>query len=600
MLVSYLNENGWDIIDTQNIEPRDKQLLLHNDLNVSEQAKLFLEERYPDGLYMHQKEALKVLVDGQNVCMLTGTASGKSMVFYAKGIDMLAQNYDAKIIAIYPLKALGREQEAKWAEALQRAGMDDVVVGRIDGDIHVSMRKGVLKKSKVVIMTPDIIHTWLLSNIGDRDIINFLLKVSLIIVDEVHTYTGVFGSNAAYLFRRFRHLLAMAGRNLQFICASATMANPEDHLNNLFGVPFTLIGEDLDTSPKHEVEIVLLVPPRKEDFLSEVTKLIKEISAGPDRFIAFIDSRRQTELISSILARKHSGEEEADSPVKIDRNPLDTLNILPYRAGYEEIDQQIIQQRLSQGLLKGVISTSALELGLDIPHLGIAVLIGVPYSATSLFQRIGRIGRHGKGIVYIIHSGSFLDEVIFKNPARLLNRPLGESALYLNNPRIQYIHTLCLARSGGEHDQLCNVLGKEITENDFDSPITWPDGFISLCKSERIGEITPDLQAMKAEAGDDPNHTYPLRDVESQFRVQLKQGPVQEDKGSLSYSQLLREAYPGAVYYYATQAYRVHTVRLQSRLVYVRPEKRYTTSPKAIPTQVFPNLTSGNIYNARN
>ena len=178
MLVSYLNENGWDIIDTQNIEPRDKQLLLHNDLNVSEQAKLFLEERYPDGLYMHQKEALKVLVDGQNVCMLTGTASGKSMVFYAKGIDMLAQNYDAKIIAIYPLKALGREQEAKWAEALQRAGMDDVVVGRIDGDIHVSMRKGVLKKSKVVIMTPDIIHTWLLSNIGDRDIINFLLKVS--------------------------------------------------------------------------------------------------------------------------------------------------------------------------------------------------------------------------------------------------------------------------------------------------------------------------------------------------------------------------------------------------------------------------------------
>ncbi len=196
--------------------------------------------------------------------------------------------------------------------SVQKAGMDDVMVGRIDGDIHVSMRKGVLKKCKVVIMTPDIIHTWLLSNIGDRDIVNFLLKVSLIIVDEVHTYTGVFGSNAAYLFRRIRHLLAVAGKTLQFIFASATMANPETYLVNLFGVPFTLIGEELDTSPKHEVEIVLLVPPRKEDFLSEVTKLIKEISAGPDRFIAFIDSRKQTELISSILARKLSGEEEMD------------------------------------------------------------------------------------------------------------------------------------------------------------------------------------------------------------------------------------------------------------------------------------------------
>jgi len=599
MLNDYLKENEWEIVDLQKIKPRDKKLLPFSDLDVSGQARRYLEELYPNGLYMHQKEALRALVVGQNVCMLTGTASGKSMVFYTKGIDVLAKNHDAKIIAIYHLKALGREQETKWVEALQKAGISDVVVGRIDGDIPVSMRKRILKKCKVVIMTPDIIHTWLLSNIGDRDIVNFMLKVSLIIVDEVHTYTGVFGSNAAYLFRRIRHLITVAGKSFQFICASATMANPEDHLNNLFGVPFTLIGEELDTSPKHEVEIVLLVPPRKEDFLTEVTKLIREISRGPDRFIAFIDSRKQTELISSILARKHSGEEEADPSVKIDWNPLDTLNILPYRAGYEESDQQIIQQRLSQGLLKGVISTSALELGLDIPHLGIAVLVGVPYSATSLFQRIGRIGRHGKGVVYIIHSGSFLDEVIFKNPGRLLNRPLGESALYLNNPRVQYIHALCLARSGGEHDQLCNVLGKEIEESDFDSPITWPNGFIPLCKSERIGEISPDLQAMKTEAGDDPNHTYPLRDVESQFRVQLKQGPVQEDKGSLSYSQLMREAYPGAVYYYATQAYRVYAVRTQSRLVYVRPEKRYTTSPKVIPTQVFPNLMSGNIYNAR-
>ncbi|MQL53392.1 hypothetical protein GFC01_14225 [Desulfofundulus thermobenzoicus] len=305
-------------------------------------------------------------------------------------------------------------------------------------------------------------------------------------------------------------------------------------------------------------------------------------------------------MISSILSRGQVGDDDESGSIgRLDGNLLDTLSILPYRAGYEEYDQELIQKRLTKGMLKGVVSTSALELGLDIPHLGTAVLIGVPYSATSLFQRIGRIGRHGKGRVYIIHSGSFLDEVIFRDPLRLLNRPLSESALYLQNPRVQYIHALCLARLGGEHDQMCNMLGKSVDESDFTSPIVWPEGFISLCKSERIGEIPADLQAMKAEAGDDPNHTYPLRDVESQFRVQLKQGPIQEEKGSLSYSQLLREAYPGAVYYYATQSLRVYKIINKSRLVLVRKEKRYTTTPNMIPTQVFPNLTSGNIYEAR-
>jgi len=146
-----------------------------------------------------------------------------------------------------------------------------------------------------------------------------------------------------------------------------------------------------------------------------------------------------------------------------------------------------------------VVSTSALELGLDIKYLDVAVLLGVPYSSTSLWQRIGRIGRHSPGIVYVIHSGGVYDDLVFSNPTSLLNRPLAEGALYLQNPRIQYIHALCLSRENGEHDRFCNTLNLNVNEDDFNSMIDWPKGFLALCKSERIGEITPDLQVMKSE-----------------------------------------------------------------------------------------------------
>lgn len=186
-----------------------------------------------------------------------------------------------------------------------------------------------------------------------------------------------------------------------------------------------------------------------------------------------------------------------------------------------------------------------------------------------------------------------LDEAIFRDPHLILERPFAESALYLENPRIQYIHALCLARAGGEHDQVTASVGNG---GPFDSPVEWPDGFLDLCRRERIGELTVEFQSMKAESGDEPNRVFPLRDVESQFQVRIKQGPEDHPLGSLSYRQALREAYPGALYYYATHPLRVYRITQQSRQVLVRPEKRYTTKPKVLPTLVFPNLSRGNVF----
>lgn len=202
------------------------------------------------------------------------------------------------------------------------------------------------------------------------------------------------------------------------------------------------------------------------------------------------------------------------------------------------------------------------------------------------------------GHILIISRGNVFDETLFAEPKELLKRPLAEGALYLENQRIQYIHVLCLARQGGEHDQIKNFKDS-YDEEEFTSPIIWPYGFLELCKRERIGEIPSELQTMKSEAGEDPNHIFPLRDVEVQFRVKYQHRGEIQYRGSLSYAQLMREAYPGAVYYYTAQPYRVVRVNIRSREVDVRHEKRYTTSPTQLPTMIFPNLAPENIFKAR-
>lgn len=586
---------GWSLAHTIQLPPRTKELFSVADLILSPSTKKYLTDAVPS-VYQHQKEAIRAFLSGAHVCMTTGTASGKSLPFYVAGIEQLSKNPGSRVIAIYPMKALGYEQEERWKKALKQAGLN-AHVGCIDGQVPSKTRLEILRRSQVLILTPDIIHAWLLNNVGEKAVLGFLKQISLIVVDEVHTYTGVFGSNGAFLFRRLQHALSLLGANPQYFCASATISAPENHLTKLLGVNFHLIGSEFDTSPKHRVNIQLVTPSPATDLLSQVSELLKHLAEKTSsKFIAFVDSRKQAEHLSSILARTQEPEKEDED--RLDFDYLQRLNVLPFRSGYEEHDRNIIQERLKNGTLRGVISTSALELGMDISALETGILVGVPRSSTSLFQRIGRIGRHSDGDIIVINTGSIYDEAIFKNPQDFLNRPMAESSLYLENTRIQYLHALCLARQGGEHDRICAAQNKDEAASLLNE-VVWPHGFMELCRQERLGEVPTDLQSMKAEAGEDPNHVYPLRDVESQFKIILKQGPIQEALGSVSYGQLMREAYPGAIYYYISQPFRIYQVLTRSKEIHARREKSYTTQPQSRPTLVFPNLAEGNIYQSK-
>ncbi|MHA1874875.1 MAG: DEAD/DEAH box helicase [Promethearchaeota archaeon] len=588
---NYLISNNWNIDYEYQIPEKNGEYFDVGDLALSKHSKKYLSS-FEKGIYKHQKISIKEFLSGENVCISTSTSSGKSLTFYVIAIELLSKNPNAKIMAIYPLKALGTEQTNRWENAFLSSGLH-ISIGRIDGGIPVRERINIIRNNQIIIFTPDIIHAWVLSNISTRAILNFLSNVEAVIVDEAHVYSGVFGSNSAFLYRRLNNICASLRKIPQYISASATIKNPSIHMKNLVGLDFKIVDENSDSSPKKQSDILLIDPPKKTDVLTAFSELLKYISNNTNhRFISFVDSRKQTEYIATIATRLSEKEEMINE--NLDFDELERLKILPYRAGYEEIDRIKIQTKLSNGELRGVVSTAALEMGIDIPHLTLGILFGMPSSATSFYQRIGRIGRNQNGIILLVNNKSILSDTIFRNPNILFKLPLTESTLYLENPRIQYIHALCFARQSGENDIINQYLG---TDNRLNIKTEFPENFVKLCNSERIGEISSEYQMMKSQAGEDPNHVFPLRDVDIQFKVEYIRGPQKLMLGSLSHGQLMREAYPGAVYYYQTQSFRVTRINIQKRLIQTRRERKYTTSPIFLPSLIFPNLSEGNIYN---
>jgi DEAD/DEAH box helicase domain-containing protein len=534
--------------------------------------------------------------------LTTGTASGKSLVFYAASIELFSRQPGSKVIAIFPLKALAREQQQRWQAALNLSGLQ-AVVERLDGDVPMQQRWEVLANADVLVATPDIVHAWLLGSINDDATARFLSKVQMVVLDEVHIYTGIFGSNMAFLLRRLAHAVSILGGDIQYLAASATIVDAMHHLEVLTGRTFVEVGPDRDTSLRYELKVHMVNPPEGEYTRQSIVDLMQFILRKPRRrFITFVDSRKQAELLAAALY-------DADSTATREYDGLaQNPRVMPYRSGYEEKDRTAIEEALRAGTLSGVISTSALELGIDIGALNTGILVGVPRSSTSLNQRIGRIARQGKGDIIIINAGDFHSRMIFENPDMLFEMPAAEGALFLENKRVQYIHAMCLARQGGE-DDAARRQAKQALDPQGESLGDWPRGFVELCQDERSGSIPTALQGMKMAAGDDPNHAFPLRDCDTSLRVGF---PTKTDRewhgrtytddtmielGNITLSQALREAYPGAVYMHMAHPYRVVHVDLLGHRIVVRPTSGYqSTSPIEMPPLLFPSLTADGVF----
>lgn len=603
---NYLEKNNWTVIKHFKSGAKSGEFFPIDFLpSDSPVMRMVSGAPYDGKVYKHQYLALKSAKAGDNICLATSTASGKSLVFQMTAINLLTQNPQALVLALYPQKSLAKEQTERWQKAIQAAGLVwKIKVERIDGDVKVPLRAGLLRESQIIIMTPDVLHAWLLKDLAKNK--EFVRRIALVIIDEVHTYTGVFGSNSAYLFRRLNHaVFVLSGRVPQYITASATINNPGTHLSSLTGIEsFQVIDSHAETAPKHPVD-TLLIESTVEGKKSPPVGLLRFLSKLEDaNFLCFVDSRQQAERTAVNIEKGEQAEQAEENEntlpfeeeIEQEIKKLEPGGVMVYRAGYAAEDHQKIHEKLGAGELKGVICTSALELGLDIPNLKIVVLYGLPNSFTAYQQRIGRIGRNSAGIVLIVNDGSVRSETIFNKPDDIKNNyPKAESAHYLENPTLQMIHTLCFAQQDGEYDAITGS-----NDTTFHTAIKFPESFLKRCEMERTGQYDREYEEFRKRV-QRPHFDFPLRDLERQWTL-LKQVPHTKDTdlfpqlGTLGESQRFREAYPGAIYLHNKEAYRVVRFISRENKIILKRSKSHFTSPLMQAVQILPNFNKERIY----
>ncbi len=528
--------------------------------------------RQEEALWAHQAQSLEALGHGHNVVVSTGTASGKSLVFQSLAFHKILLDPESRVLVFYPLKALAADQTRGWQRMACDLGLGEYGIGRIDGSVPAQDREGILQRARIVIMTPDVCHAWLMSRLSLPVLRDFVQALSTLVMDEAHTLEGVFGSNFAFLIRRLisarNHLIQDKSKTqpLQLVATTATIKDPGEHMKKLTGSQFSVVDHDADGAPHSERLVAHVACPVGEE--RQVTKALHDQVLQNGRegaFITFVDSRKGVE---DLVMASRAG---------------DYKDVLPYRAGYEPGDRQEIERRLQSGSFRGVVSTSALELGIDIPHLCIGFNSGVPATRKAYRQRLGRVGRNGPGVFVVIAPPDAFRRygTSFRQYHDMSVEP---SYLYLDNRFMQFAHGRCLAVE----------LESLAAPSQTPARIAWPSGFSDQHAAARPGGSRPlEFDAIAALGGDTPHYGYPLRNV-GEVNFKIKMNSSGDSFGEVSQLQALRECYPGATYLHLAKTYEVaawHTNSFESFIRVKRGTPGRSTQPR-IKTWINAGLTA--------
>jgi DEAD/DEAH box helicase domain-containing protein len=422
-------------------------------------------------LYSHQARALHAAWEGPLI-VTTGTASGKSLCFNLPTLDVLCRDPHARALYLYPTKALAQDQ----ARALTRFGLGDRLRPAIyDGDTVREARSQIRRRANVVLTNPDMLHLGILPN--HEAWATFFANLAIVVIDEAHVYRGVFGSHVANVLRRLRRIAAAYRTEPRFLLASATIANPLELAERLTGLErIGLIDEDGSPTPRRQIAI--WNPPLadaalgvRRSALGEAAELLARLVRDGARAICFMKSRKGVELLSRLVRE----ELERDS-VESQAGPKSSEGsgdwggshaggerladlVVPYRAGYTPQQRRELEGRLMRGELRAVITTDALELGIDIGELDAAVVVTFPGTVASLRQMWGRAGRRGRGLAVYIAGEDALDQFFCRHPDEFLERPVESAILDHESPQIHLAHLLCAAFEGPLSDEDAEILG---------------------------------------------------------------------------------------------------------------------------------------------
>jgi DEAD/DEAH box helicase domain-containing protein len=409
-----------------------------------------LGSRGIDRLYAHQAQAIQSAAEGRHVAVATPTASGKSLCFHVPVLQALCQDPNARALYLYPTKALARDQEAGLLELMKAAEVGSAAVV-YDGDTPGDARRAARERGRVVLTNPDMLHTGILPH--HPSWARTLQNLRYVVVDELHTYKGVFGSHVANVLRRLMRVAAFHGSRPQILGATATIGNPREHAARLFGVANDDVAVvDESGAPRGQRRFFLFNPPVvnqelgiRASYVKQAVMLAADLVREGISTIVFGQSRNSVEVMLRYLR-----DAVATSPRRTDPGAdgigIDPSRIVAYRGGYLPGERREIERRLRDGEIACVVATNALELGIDIGELDAVVCAGYPGSVAATWQRFGRAGRRGgQSICVLVASSAPLDQYLARDPNFLLGAPIEQARIDPDNVEILVQHLKCAA-----------------------------------------------------------------------------------------------------------------------------------------------------------
>ncbi len=517
-----------------------------------------------DQLYSHQAQALEAAWQGPTI-VTTGTASGKSMCFNLPTIEVLCRDARARALYLYPTKALAQDQ----ARALNAFGMPARIRPAIyDGDTPREARGEIRRKANVVLTNPDMLHVGILPH--HQKWADLFANLAVVVIDEAHVYRGVFGSHVANVLRRLRRIAAAYGTNPRFLLTSATIANPVELAQRLTGLDdFALI--DRDGAPTPARQIAMWNPPLIDErqgsrlpAAAEGAEMLGKLVLSGARTICFVRSRRGVELLTKITRERLKA-----------KDPELAQLVAPYRAGYTAQQRRELEARLLSGELRAVITTDALELGIDIGKLDAAIVVTFPGTVASLKQMWGRAGRRGEGLAVYIAGEDALDQFFCAHPDDFLERPVEAAILDHENLQIHLSHLLCAAHEGPLDASDAEILGPrweayaEVlvgsgTLRRRQARAASPGG-----AAEPSAAALPPVSYVPRRPGSYPAGEVSLRSASAE-RFAIVEVDSGELLGTAEAARAHSTVHQGAIYLHLGSAYEVQELDLQRRQALVR------------------------------
>ncbi|HVG54980.1 MAG TPA: DEAD/DEAH box helicase [Vicinamibacterales bacterium] len=399
-----------------------------------------LRGRGIEQLYTHQAAAIEHALAGRNVVITTPTASGKTLCYNAPVLSAILRDASTRALYLFPTKALAQDQLAELHELsdqLSRRSELDIGVFTYDGDTPQDARRAIRGRAHVVLSNPDMIHSGILPH--HPRWAKLFENLKFVVIDELHAYRGVFGSHLTNVLRRLRRICQHYGSNPVFICSSATIANPRELAESLAEQSFELVAES--GAPRGEKFFLFVNPPVvnqqlgiRRSYLAETRRVAAEFVKRKLQIIVFTQSRLTTEILTTYL------KDDFDGP------PGTPDQIRGYRGGYLPQRRREIEKGLREGSVRAVISTNALELGIDIGALDVCVMAGYPGTIASTWQRAGRAGRRSsRSAAVLVGSSAPLDQFVVRNPSYFFDAPPEHALINPDNLHILVDHVKCAA-----------------------------------------------------------------------------------------------------------------------------------------------------------